>query len=40
MALTMAIKDSMNQVLALIETPLAPAQASAVWSGYSETWQF
>jgi len=40
MALTMAINVPLNQALALIETPLAPAQANAVRSAYSETWQF
>ena len=38
MALTMAINVPLNQALALIVTPLAPAQASAVWTAYSETW--
>ena len=38
--LTMAINVPLNQALALIVTPLAPAQASAVRSAYSETWQF
>ena len=33
-------KPPLNQALALIVTPLARAQASAVWSVYSETWQF
>ena len=36
----MAINVPLNQALALIVTPLAPAQASAVGSAYSETWQF
>ncbi len=40
MALTMAINVPLNQALALIETPLAPTQASAVRSAYSETCQF
>ena len=36
----MAINVPLNQALALIVTPLAQAQASAVGSAYSETWQF
>ena len=40
MALTMAINVPLNQALALIVTPLAPAQASAVGSAYSKTWKF
>ena len=37
MALTMAINVPLKHALALIETPLAPAQASGVQSAYSET---
>ena len=40
MALNMVIDVSTNQTLALLETKLASAQASAVWIAYSEIWQF
>jgi uncharacterized membrane protein len=37
--LTMAVNVPMNEALALIQTPLAPAEATAVWGEYSPRWQ-
>jgi uncharacterized membrane protein len=39
MAVTIAVSVPMNEALAGIETPLAPALAEEVWQDYSIPWQ-
>ncbi len=37
---TMTANVPLNEVLALVETPLDPSEAREVWQNYSGTWQF